>query len=325
MAWLWSSDQEYAEMVQPVRLNQGNLVRRTLKETLFSAQSHLHAAAAKLEHGIMALRSFPLEPVRPPEELQDLSEALLLVEDIVVDGEQLLLYHKRLALSEHSSGFLNSHDLPDHWQRSGRCVSLRKPSSSVAIASTAARYTAIVLFGTYTGAWSNNIAYSGTAAVNSFQGFGHYIVGNQILQNRYEIFDGTGQGQIYLSGGASTVSVAGNVINGNYWRTNGQPVNGCSTQNNVQPYPMGIEAFGTGHRFYNNWILQHLGWGILVRQSSGVLVSTDNPWVPGSPRQYIENNGGCVSLGCYLGFPQALAMAQINVNNYDGPVSNVTF
>jgi hypothetical protein len=40
-----------------------------------------------------------------------------LVMDAVYAGEELLLYHKRLAKSKAAYGFLHQHALPDNWNR----------------------------------------------------------------------------------------------------------------------------------------------------------------------------------------------------------------
>jgi hypothetical protein len=202
----------------------------------------------------------------------------------------------------------------------------------------------ILIQGNYTGVWSNNIAYVGLAAIGVGGNY-QYIVDNILQSNRYEQPDGISGGQIWIPYGWSYLSVADNVINGNYWTTTGH--NTTNTDILCNPvsglYPFGIEGSGIGQRYYNNSIIQNYGYGILLRPwdlnnpLSSNIISGYDPFCTGSCTfvpHYVQNNGACWSLyGCYSGgaWPAAMRMAGINVNTTPasgsggvGTVSNLT-
>ena len=215
---------------------------------------------------------------------------------------------------------------------------------------TAGRWTGVIIQGLYSGVWSNNFAYDGLAAIQVYTGTDQYIVGNTVNEARYEQPDGVSGGVIYIgsgpSGGApSYTTIADNVLNGNYWTTTGHNTSNTDILCNPATglYSLGIEASGNGHRYYNNSIIQHMAWGILLRpwDSSSTLnsniISGWDPFCTGSCQfvpQYVENNGGCWTLySCYNTptWPAALRMAGINVNTQPasgsggtGTVSNLT-
>jgi hypothetical protein len=161
-------------------------------------------------------------------------------------------------------------------------------------------------------------------------------------------------GQLYIQGGVTYTTVADNVINGNYWITsNAQQSNpnqpyytlcapGTNSAFPYGSYPYGIEASATGDRYFNNSIIQNLGFGILLRPWNpgntldSVEISGYDPFCPQyctySP-QYIENNTGCsVVANCFTTptWPVSMGVAGINVNttaansNGTGYVTNLT-
>ena len=203
---------------------------------------------------------------------------------------------------------------------------------------TATRFTAVYMLGSYTGAYYNAISYAGTAGVTLDQdnlyhqpGTNQVVYGNLLDKNRYELSDGSGGGQLALYQTTVNATVAANVINGENWpdnsvvcatkRSNGGCVytfsTGCSV---VDPAPPGfagpqtfggIEASGTGHRFYNNEITNHTGGGMaigMVFPTGQIMVSGRNPWDASDSQRYIENNAsdGIVVYGGYQGYPSAL-------------------
>jgi len=179
---------------------------------------------------------------------------------------------------------------------------------SESAAQTATRRTAVWLYGNSTGAYFNNIAFAGNAGVHlDASGTQQYIYGNLLQQNRYEMPDGIEGGQIYIDESATYASVAGNVINGNYWYTEPGgtiPGTGCpvpSSEDSLQT-PGGTETYGYGHRFYNNEIEQHTGWGMGFSGSAptgSITISSTNPWDSSDAPRYIEDNlaGGIMFLG----------------------------
>jgi hypothetical protein len=116
MAWLWENEQEYKDNVQPVAVDRHHGVRHTHQETWFALQAHLHEAATKLQTSTRELRELHLEDPRPSDP-PPIEHAERLAEEIVYSGELLLLYHKRLALSDWAYDFLTAHDMTEHWER----------------------------------------------------------------------------------------------------------------------------------------------------------------------------------------------------------------
>jgi hypothetical protein len=173
---------------------------------------------------------------------------------------------------------------------------------------TATRFTAVYLSGgsalTQTlgsGAYYNDIQYAGTAGM-SLDGYGQIAYGNLLFNNRYELSDGSGGGQLTLwqgpYGTAAYGSIAGNVINGNNWLlTNGWAYTAtlCPL---VQTQPQsvgGVEANGVGHRFYNNEVYENSGGGMIFDLSAiaqgPITISSTNPWYSSDTPRYIESNG----------------------------------
>lgn len=162
---------------------------------------------------------------------------------------------------------------------------------------SATRSTAVRLYGSQSGAYYNTIDYAGTAGINVL-GSGDYVYGNYLGQNRYEQSDGGPGGQLYLDAGSSNASVTANFINGNYWHTTGQPVNGCSTPNNGVTGPSGVEAYGSNQYLYNNGVIQNMGTGIQVGGSNPTgpfKITITNPWDSSDVVRCVYHNGGGVS------------------------------
>ena len=53
----------------------------------------------------------------PPNDVSTIQNAERIVLEAIHAGETLLLYHKRLAKSDASYGFLHQNDLLEHWDR----------------------------------------------------------------------------------------------------------------------------------------------------------------------------------------------------------------
>lgn len=214
---------------------------------------------------------------------------------------------------------------------------------------SASRWEGVILQGPYAGVWSNNIAYTGLEAVQIYSGTDRYVVDNVVNVGKYEQPDGVSGGVIYIAGNnVFYASIANNVLNGNYWSTsNAQDTNPSGANYTLcLPHPglwtFGIETSGNGHRYYNNSIIQNLGYGIILRpwNSSSTLnnniISGWDPFCTGSCTfvpHYVQNNGGCWTLySCYgSGWPSAYRMAGISVSTQTasggpgtGTVSNLT-
>ncbi len=196
---------------------------------------------------------------------------------------------------------------------------------------SATRSTAVWIEGSYNGAWYNAISYAGTAAIN-LHGSHQYAYGNLLYQNRYEISDGSGGGQLFLDPESSAATVTGNVIDGNGWPqyTQGQPPPSLGTTCDLPSDPQfnaGVEAYGYDHAFFNNEIENNTGSGMQFAGSEPtgrITISSENPSDPSDTPRYIEMNksGGIVFLGTYSPpwtlSAQGAALYRINVRNNAG-------
>jgi hypothetical protein len=119
-----------------------------------------------------------------------------------------------------------------------------------------------------------------------------------LQNNRYEVSDGVQGGQLYTDGVSTNASVAGNIINGNYWPTNPQGpfpplATGCAWKA-TSVFNAGVESYGFGHRFFNNEIEQNLGAGMQFAGSvptGQITISSANPWYSSDSPRFIEANG----------------------------------
>ena len=205
---------------------------------------------------------------------------------------------------------------------------------------TAARWNSVFLLSDNSGAWVNNIANSGVTAVTVYSGTTEYVVGNIVLRNRYEQPDGVSGGQIYvIYGGPTYASIANNLINGDYWHTTGKDPS--NTDILCYPggsglYPFGVEGFGIGHHYFNNSIIQNLGYGMLLRASDTSGGTLDSNTISGYDPfctegctyvpHYIDSNAGCWEINqCFgVGYPASMGVAGLNINNSGGTASNIT-
>jgi hypothetical protein len=118
MAWVWASWKEFAEQIQPVAIQQGRF-RHASQATELEQLKELLEAHHTLEGANRALTHFEFGKRIHTSALDaaTLHQTRNLVIEAVYAGEALLLFHKRLALTEASYGFLHSNDILDHWDR----------------------------------------------------------------------------------------------------------------------------------------------------------------------------------------------------------------
>jgi hypothetical protein len=191
---------------------------------------------------------------------------------------------------------------------------------------SATRSTAIWIEGSNNGAWYNRVSYAGTAAIN-LHGSHQHAYGNLLLQNRYEISDGSQGGQLFLDPSSLDARVTGNVIDGNFWPdySNGppEPATGCQLPPTTQ-FNNGVEAYGFEHYFFNNEIEKHTGPGMQFAGShptGKITISSENPNDPSDTPRFIEMNkgGGIWFLGPswteYTITAQGVALYKINARN----------
>jgi hypothetical protein len=119
MPWLWNSWEEYRDWVHPGSVRRGSW-GLSRQQPWNEAESKLRDAVCRLSEARNSLCKLGFTGSNddsPPDALADLSHARRLVITVIHCGETLLLYHKRLAKSEASYGFLHQNDLLEHWDR----------------------------------------------------------------------------------------------------------------------------------------------------------------------------------------------------------------
>lgn len=119
MAWIWESWEEFEKHVQPVVMHRPGGIRGLQRQSWFNTDRDLFEAVRKIEESLTKLRELgfggagrqhlPAQPF--------LQDAYSIVLEAVYAGEELLLLHKRLALSRYSYGFCHQKDIIEHWAR----------------------------------------------------------------------------------------------------------------------------------------------------------------------------------------------------------------
>lgn len=120
MAWLWSSWEEYVDRVVPTSVDHPGRLRQAQLESWFETEQHLFKAVNEIERNLRSLHDLGFtgdDSALPPNDSAILDEAARFVVDLIYAGEELLLYHKRLAKSDAAYGFLHSNHLSEHWER----------------------------------------------------------------------------------------------------------------------------------------------------------------------------------------------------------------
>jgi hypothetical protein len=120
MVWLWQSFDEFKEWVQPVVLDRPGAFNHARLQTWFEAQGDLHRSFDELQEKSGELRRLIFAGAGDERLVEDpaiLGSAHRLLIDICHAGETILLYHKRLAISRAAYGFINQHDILEHWER----------------------------------------------------------------------------------------------------------------------------------------------------------------------------------------------------------------
>jgi hypothetical protein len=118
MAWLWNSWDEYVSAVHPLEVRIGTF-RGCRRNTQFESVRSLIGALDKLRKALSLLSElgFKGDGTSLPKDSSRARQAHGIVIEAVHAGEELLLYHKRLAIGRASYGFLQQNDLLDHWDR----------------------------------------------------------------------------------------------------------------------------------------------------------------------------------------------------------------
>jgi hypothetical protein len=120
MAWLWHSWQEYVEAVHPSLADRPGLWRQSHRQSRLETVRHLLEAVSELteaQRDLSELGYSGNDDQRPPHDSKTINMAKRLVTKAIYAGEMLLLYHRRLAESDASYGFLHQNELLKHWDR----------------------------------------------------------------------------------------------------------------------------------------------------------------------------------------------------------------
>ncbi len=119
MAWLWDSYKEFRDNVNPVMIDHDGPFRAAPLETLCEQQAKISRALAELDEARSKLSKLGFADDPPKEDRSQLSEAHSICLELAYAGEELLLYHKRLALSRSSYDFCHQKDIieREHWDR----------------------------------------------------------------------------------------------------------------------------------------------------------------------------------------------------------------
>ncbi|HMD76083.1 MAG TPA: hypothetical protein VKG86_01780 [Terracidiphilus sp.] len=118
MAWLWNSWEEYVQWVHPSEVQIGHF-KESKRETKLEAEQSLLSAVNSLNNLSVQLHKLGFGDNRKSSSdlKYNVGEVSAIVAQTIRAGEELLLYHKRLTLSEVSYGFLHQNDLLEHWDR----------------------------------------------------------------------------------------------------------------------------------------------------------------------------------------------------------------
>jgi hypothetical protein len=201
-------------------------------------------------------------------------------------------------------------------------------------------------YGRSTGAWmyglgaansySNTFQYNGTAGLRVSGTFGNAVYGNTFFQNRWEMTDGAGGGQLYIDFNAAWVNASGNTINGNNWQS--PPYDGQTTINSCYPqsytsqavYGVEIEPGSNNNYILGNEITGNTGAGITANQVGSLHVSGYAYYgqPPNYPMYIHDNNGNNPPFGNYTrgvevyGGSTGLTLdGVLSTNNYGEAVS----
>jgi len=139
---------------------------------------------------------------------------------------------------------------------------------------------------------NNSFEYNGTGGLRLSGAGGASVSSNTFFQNRWEMPDGSGGGQLYFDYGASNIFSSLNYITGNNWQTGYSNINGCYPP----PTPQAVYGVEVEPGSYNNYvwgdeITANTGAGITATSVSSLSISGYASGYPNYPK-YIHNNAG---------------------------------
>jgi len=119
MPQLWDSYEEFRNSVGPVLIDHDGPLRLAQSETLCEQQAKIRRALAELNDALTKLGDLGFTEDPPQEHRERLDEAHGICLDLAYAGEDLLMYHRRLALSQAAYEFCHQKDIVEreNWDR----------------------------------------------------------------------------------------------------------------------------------------------------------------------------------------------------------------
>jgi len=119
MAWLWNSWEEFVKECNPVGIGRGTF-KLSHSNTQFESARQLLESFDKLVNASQELNALGFKGksyTSPKYDAALIGKVHHQVIQAIYSGEELLVYHKRLAQSDAAYGFFHSNDLLEHWDR----------------------------------------------------------------------------------------------------------------------------------------------------------------------------------------------------------------
>lgn len=138
----------------------------------------------------------------------------------------------------------------------------------------------------------NAMQYNGTAGIRFSGTAGANLQRTSFFENRYEMPDGAGGGQIYIDYGAQWVYIFNNTVDGNNWVAPARPtqINGCYGPDTAQGVSgIEVEPASTKNKVYGNEVTRNTGSGISVHSATSLYLSGYNS---DGTYKYIHDNTG---------------------------------
>jgi hypothetical protein len=117
VVWLWNSCDEYVSHVDPQSIGNPAVLRVAKSESSFERQQRLFKAVAEFGRLLSQLISAGFNGSPDQDDIEVGEEVGIAVSDLLHAGEELLLNHRRLGLSQETYDFACCHDVEAHWER----------------------------------------------------------------------------------------------------------------------------------------------------------------------------------------------------------------
>ena len=116
MPWLWNSFSEYSEHIVPTEVTESNF-RWANTETTWNNVGTLIEAVIEFDKASVEVYKWSTQEHSLPHDVAKLRLAHNSCEMLVLYGERILLFHKRLGTSHWVGDFVAEKDILEHWER----------------------------------------------------------------------------------------------------------------------------------------------------------------------------------------------------------------